>query len=206
MPQFVGMQRLKRIIHLRWTEKHYPPQLSIFNEVEIGDQSVRGQVDQETAFGLVCHQPVVEDATHLALVPLDPCPDTSCAARKTTDRRPATTVLGTIREVSACAGGQQGRIGNRLPSLTESFECGDDFLRPFRVGISLGLQETEQGPDARRSPLLAILVPEESADFPVAILEKGDLDIPIAPNGSGLRFPAGTPRRGNRQRASTRWP
>jgi hypothetical protein len=43
--------------------------VSTLNEIEVPDQSVRGQVDQEIAFGSVCHQAVAQDATHLALVP-----------------------------------------------------------------------------------------------------------------------------------------
>ena len=58
------------------------------DDVEIGDESVRRHVDQESAIGLVGRQPIVEDATHPALV-RSICADMSCSERKTTDFMPA---------------------------------------------------------------------------------------------------------------------
>ena len=40
--------------------------MSVHDDVVVGDQPVRGDMDQDAAIGPVRHQPVVKDATHRA--------------------------------------------------------------------------------------------------------------------------------------------
>ena len=47
------------------------PYSSVHDDVVVGDESVRGEVDQKTAVGLIRYQAIVKDPTHAPLVPLD---------------------------------------------------------------------------------------------------------------------------------------
>ena len=76
-------------------------------------------------------------------------------------------------------GVSKGESAIAFPPCAERLERGDDLFRPRRVGIGLWLQGMEQRPDARHFPLLAALLPEKTADLAVAVLEKGDLDVPL---------------------------
>ena len=125
---------------------------SILDDVEIGDESVRRHVDQEAAIGLVGRQPIVEDATHPALVTLDLACGRVLLREEDDGLQACRARRGAVAEILACSGREQGRIGDRLPSLREGLERGDDLGRPRRVGIGLGFQGMEQGTDARRLP------------------------------------------------------
>ena len=112
------------------------------DNILIGHQAVRGQVDQDVARGLVRKQPTVEDAGHFSAMPLDVPVGHFLRGDERDGPDPGEFRRRAARVVLASLGATSLTSSTALPPEAKALRTASTF-RVRAVGVGLGLERSE---------------------------------------------------------------